>query len=116
MNQYNNQQIENTLNIIESTIRNCEKMQPKFKEGTPQLSLSRNRIKALNISKDLITKQNHDYTNEELSKAIDQITSIINKSQKAISNAKEGTGTYTRLRKIIDAMTISLNYIQEAIK
>ena len=28
-------------------------------------------------------------------------------------NAKEGTGTYTRLKKIIDAMTISLAHIQK---
>ena len=31
MNQYTDEQIENTLNIIESTIKNCEKIQPKFK-------------------------------------------------------------------------------------
>ena len=31
-------------------------------------------------------------------------------------NAKEGTGTYTRLKKLIDAMTISLSYIEDAIK
>ena len=55
-NEYTDEQIKNTLNIIESTIKNCEKIQPKFKEGTPQLSLSRNRIKALNVSKDLINK------------------------------------------------------------
>ena len=115
MNQYTDEQIKNTLNIIESTIKNCEKIQPKFKEGTPQLSLSRNRIKALNISKNLITKQEHDYTEDELSKAATQITSIINKSQKAMINAKEGTGTYTRLKKIIDAMTISLAHIQKHI-
>ena len=66
MNQYTDEQIKNTLNIIESTIKNCEKIQPKFKEGTPQLSLSRNRIKALNVSKDLITQQEHNYTEEEL--------------------------------------------------
>ena len=112
MSEYSNKQIDDTLSIIESTIKNCEKIQPKFKEGTPQLSLSRNRIKALNISKNLITNQENNYTQEELSKAVDQVTSIINKSQKAMINAKEGTGTYTRLKKIIDAMTISLSYIQ----
>lgn len=115
MSEYSNKQIDDTLSIIESTIKNCEKIQPKFKEGTPQLSLSRNRIKALNISKNLITNQENNYTQEELSKAVDQITSIINKSQKAMINAKEGSGTYTRLKKIIDAMTISLSHIQDAI-
>ena len=116
MNKYTEQQIEDTLNLIESTIRNCEKIQPKLKEGTPQLSLSRNRIKALYISKALVTRQDHSYTQEELLKSVPQITSIISKSQKAMINAKEGTGTYTRLKKIIDAMTIALSYIESAIK
>ena len=50
MNQYTDKQIEDTLNLIDSTILNCEKIQPKLKEGTPQFSLTRNRIKALYIS------------------------------------------------------------------
>ncbi|MGL5346345.1 MAG: hypothetical protein ACRDA3_03260 [Peptostreptococcaceae bacterium] len=116
MTKYTNQQIEDTLKVVESTIINCEKIQPKLKEGTPQLSLSKNRIKALYISKSLITNEKHSYTQEELIKAVPQVTSIINKSQKAMINAKEGTGTYTRLKKIIDAMTISLAYIEEAMK
>lgn len=115
MHEYTNKQIEDTLNMIDSTIRNCEKIQPKLKEGSPQLSLSKNRIKALYICKDLITNQSHNYTQEDLLKSVSQITSIINKSQKAITNAKEGTGTYTRLKKIIDSMTISLSYLQNAI-
>lgn len=41
-------------------------MQPKFKEGTSQLSLLRNRIKALYISQSLIKNQEHNYTQEEL--------------------------------------------------
>ena len=39
MKEYTNKQIEDTLNLIASTIRNCEKMQSKFKEGISQLSL-----------------------------------------------------------------------------
>ena len=113
---WKNIQIEDTLNLIASTIRNCEKMQSKFKEGTSQLSLLKNRIKALYISQALITNQEHKYTQEELLKAVAPVTSIINKSKKAMINAKEGTGTYTRLKKIIDAMTISLVYIEDAIK
>ena len=114
MNQYTDKQIEDTLNLIDSTILNCEKIQPKLKEGTPQISLTRNRIKALYISKALVTNQEHNYTQEELLKSVDQVTSIIRKSEKAMINAKEGTGTYTRLKKIIDAMTIALSYIEDA--
>ena len=110
------QQMKDTLKVIESSIVNCEKIQPKLKEGTPQFSLTRNRIKALYISKALVTNQEHNFTQEELLKSVDQVTSIIRKSEKAMINAKEGTGTYTRLKKIIDAMTIALSYIEDAIK
>lgn len=116
MSKFTNQQIEDTLNMVDSTIVNCEKIQPKLKEGSPQLTLNKNRIKALYISKALITNQKHDYEKEELLKSVSQITSIINKSKSGISHAREGTGTYTRFRKIIDSMTIVLSYIEEAIK
>ncbi|HAX72474.1 MAG TPA: hypothetical protein DCY20_02990, partial [Firmicutes bacterium] len=114
--EYSNQQIDEALAVIMSTIRNCEKIQPKFKEGTSQFSLTRNRLKALYISQALIMNQEHSYTQEELVTAVAPITSIIHKSQKAMINAKEGTGTYTRLKKIIDAMTVSLSYLEAAIK
>ena len=116
MTKFTNKQIDSTLNMINSLIINCEKIQPKLKEGSPQLSLNKNRIKALYISKALITNQKHDYKKEELVKAVDQITSIINKSKSGISNAKEGSGTYTRFKKLIDSMTITLSYIEYAIK
>lgn len=116
MNKFTNKQIEDTLNMINSSIINCEKIQPKLKEGSPQLSLNKNRIKALYISKSLITNETHDYKKEELIKSVAQITSIINKSKSGISHAKEGSGTYTRFKKIIDSMTIALSYIEEAIK
>lgn len=116
MKKYTNQKIENTLAVINSLIKNCEKIQPKFKEGTSQFSLIRNRIKALYISQALMSNEEHEYTQEELLKAEAPVASIISKSEKAMINAKEGTGTYTRLKKIIDAMTISLDYIQKAIK
>ena len=80
MSNFTNQQIENTLSIINSLIINCEKIQPK------------------------------------LLKSAAQITSIINKSKSGISHAKEGSGTYTRFRKIIDSMTIALSYVEAAIK
>lgn len=87
MDKYTNQQIEDTLNLIKSLIKNCEKIQPKFREGTPQFSLTRNRLKALYISQTLITNKEYDYTEEELLKAVAPVTSIINKSQKAMTDA-----------------------------
>lgn len=116
MSKFTSKQIEDSLNMINSLIINCEKIQPKLKEGSPQLSLNKNRIKALYISKELLINEEHDYKKEELLKSMEQITSIINKSKTGISHAKEGSGTYTRFRKIIDSMTIALSYIENAIK
>lgn len=115
MNTLSNQQINDTLKMIESSIINCEKVQPKLKEGSSSLALSKNRIKALNISKDLLMKQENQYTKEESEKAVTQITSIRNKSTAGINNAKKGSATYTRFFRIITAMDIILEYLNRAI-
>ena len=116
MHSFTEQQIKNTLKIIESTIVNCEKVQPKLKEGSPSLSLSKNRIKALYISKALLMNQENQYSKEELEKAVIQITSIKNKSTTGLNNAKEGSSTYTRFSRLIAAMNIILVYLEKAIE
>ena len=116
MHSFTEQQIKDTLKIIESSIVNCEKVQPKLKEGSPSLSLSKNRIKALYISKALLMNQENRYSKEELEKAVVQITSIKNKSTTGLNNAKEGSSTYTRFSKLITAMSIVLVYLQKAIE
>lgn len=115
MNIYTSEQIQDTMKIIESSIKNCEKIQPKLKEGSPQLSLSQNRIKALYISKTLLLNEENVYTRDELEKAVVQITSIKNKSTTGINHAKEGSGTYTRFYRLINAMNIVLDYLQNAV-
>ena len=110
MHSFTEQQIKDTLKIIESSIVNCEKVQPKLKEGSPSLSLSKNRIKAL------LMNQENQYSKEELEKAVVQITSIKNKSTTGLNNAKEGSSTYTRFSKLITAMSIVLVYLQKAIE
>lgn len=116
MKQYTQKQIEETLKIIESSIINCEKVRPKLKEGSSSLSLNTNRINALYISEALLKNEENKYTKEELKKAIRQITSIKNKSTTGINNAKEGRATYTRFLRLINAMNIILDYLQNAIE
>jgi hypothetical protein len=53
--EFNKEDIEKAISVISTTIANCEKAQMKFSEGTSQLSLLKNRIKALNISKSLLS-------------------------------------------------------------
>lgn len=115
MNHYTEKQIQDTLNIIESSIVNCEKVRLKLKEGSASFSLNTNRIKALYISKALLKNQENDYTKEELEKAVPQIASIKSKSTTGIGNAKAGSATYTRFSRLIDAMDIILDYLQIAI-
>ena len=58
MNQYTKEELKEALKVVTSSIRNCEKMHPKFAEGTSQHTLLKNRIKALYISKSLIEDEN----------------------------------------------------------
>lgn len=44
MKQYNKEELIESLNVIDSTIRNCEKIHPKFSEGTSQHTLLKNRV------------------------------------------------------------------------
>lgn len=113
MDKYTKEELEESLQVISSTINNCEKMHFKFDEGTSQHTLLKNRIKALYISKSLITDENiiNKYTKEELEKSLSPVSSIISKSEKAYLKAVEGTATYTRLKKIIKAMKISKSLI-----
>lgn len=57
MEDYTKEELEEALRAIDSTIRKCEKVQPKLKEGTSQHTLLIRRIKALNISSVLIKRE-----------------------------------------------------------
>lgn len=61
MKHYTEKELTDALRAIDSIIHKCEKAQDKFPEGKAQHTLLRNRLKAMYISKALIT--------EELSKA-----------------------------------------------
>ncbi|WP_160679906.1 hypothetical protein [Clostridium sp. C8-1-8] len=115
MDKFTKEQLEKALKVVVSTISNCEKMQPKFAEGTSQHTLLKNRIKAMYISKALITGENvmEQYTKEELIQALSPISSIISKCEKAQLKFDEGTSSHTRLNNIIEAMNISKALITE---
>ncbi len=79
MDQYTKQELETTIKILNSTIKNCQRIQPKFLKGTPQYTLLENRINAMNISISLLIEKEGSikYTKEELLKALNPIISII---------------------------------------
>ena len=57
MDKYTGEELEEALQIVSSVISRCEKAQPKFVEATSQHTLLKNRIKAMYISKLLITDE-----------------------------------------------------------
>lgn len=100
--------------IISSTIKNCEKMQPKFTIGSSQHTLLENRIKALYISKALVRQEDLSvYTIEELRQALPPILSIIHKCEKGQSKFEKGTPYYQRFVPLINAMSLSLTLLKE---
>lgn len=117
MNKYTKEELEEALQVVSSTIKNCENMQLKFAEKTSQHTLLKNRIKAMYISKSLITGKDiiHKYTKEELEKSMPPVCSVISKCEKAYAKSVEGTSTHTRLKKIIKAMYISKSLIENEI-
>lgn len=117
MDKYTREELEETLQILSSVISRCEKAQLKFVEGTSQHTLLKNRIKALYISKSLITDENikDKYIKDELVEALRPVSSIINKCEKAQQKFAEGTSNGTRFKKMIKAMYISKTLITDEI-
>ncbi|MBP1904533.1 hypothetical protein J2Z32_001156 [Paenibacillus turicensis] len=119
MKTFNQEQLENAVDLISTTITKCEKMQIKFLEGTSQDSLLKNRIKALCISKALILGDNTDtkiqYTNKDVREALPPVVSIINKTTKAQSKYEKGTSQFNRHEPIIQAMFVAKQFIENEI-
>ncbi len=57
MDHFTKEELGEALRAIASTISKCEKVQPKLKQGTPQLTLLERRIKALYIASALIKRE-----------------------------------------------------------
>ena len=57
MEEFTKEELQEALRAIDSTIRKCEKVQPKLKEGTSSHTLLIRRIKALQISSALIKQK-----------------------------------------------------------
>ncbi|MFL0268052.1 hypothetical protein [Candidatus Clostridium radicumherbarum] len=117
MESYSQEKLQSAIKIISSTINNCEKIQPKFAEGTSQHSLLRNRISALKISKCLLERDAdiEIYSKIDLEKALPPVISIINKTEKARSKYEEGSAQFKRVTPIIEAMYISKALIEKEI-
>ena len=117
MNTYTETEKEQALGEIESVVGRCEKVWPKFAEGTSQHSLLKNRIKALYIAKALISgeEKRDGYGKEELQQALAPIESIISKCEKARLKFEDGSTHYVRFSKMIEAMDIAKTFLEDEI-
>lgn len=117
MNKYTKEELAEALKVISSIINKCEKIQLKFEEGTSHHTLLKNRIKAMYISKSLITDENlkDKYAKEELIQALKPVISIINKCEKAQLKFEEGTSHYNQFKNMIKAMYLSKSLITDEI-
>jgi len=57
MEKYTNADLEEALKSITSTLSKCEKAFVKLKQGTPQYTLLQRRIKAFEVSIELIKRE-----------------------------------------------------------
>jgi len=117
MDKFAREDLEKALPVIASMISRSEGVQNKFKEGTPQASLTRNRLKALYISSALITRELSaeslvdPFTRDDLEKALPPISSTISKCEKALQTRREGSPQASLTRKMLAALNISLSLI-----
>ena len=114
MESYSQKELNEAVELIASTIRNCEKMKLKFEEGTSQNTLLKNRIQALEISKVLIENKfnKEQYSKADLEQALPPVVSIINKTEKARSKYIQGTTQYQRFTPLINTMYIAKSFIE----
>jgi len=117
VDQHAKEELEEALEVVSSMISKCEKIQPKFAEGTSQHSLLKNRIKAMYIAKSLIRGENvaDQYTKAELIDALRPVLSIIRKCEKAQSKYDKGTSHHTRFENIIKTMYTAKAFIEDEI-
>ena len=130
-----NIKLEAALKEVTSAVRRCEKIKPKFAEGTSQHSLLKNRIQALRIAEFLIERKLYEKPDsmnereaafrgfmqtitsnpicEELEKTLAPIRSIQYKCQAGQKKHEVSTRIYQQLQKQIDAMILAEDLIQE---
>lgn len=107
--------IQKSLKIVNSAIQNCEKIQPKFPEGTSQCSLLRNRINALKIARSLLLGEGREYSPEALKQALPPILSIHSKTSNARKKYEPGSTQYRRFTPTIEAMEVCRALLEQAL-
>ena len=103
------------LNFLDHTRVLEEKFLPKFQEGTSQHSLLKNRIRALQTARELISGEGRP-SREELEFALPRIESMIHKMSKARDKYEPGSRNYKRFDPTVQAMKQVRTAIMQALE
>lgn len=103
------------LNFLDHTRALEEKFLPKFPEGTSQHSLLKNRIRALQTARELISGEGR-LSPEELEFALPRIESMIHKMSKARDKYEPGSRNYKRFDPMVQAMKQVRTAIMQALE
>ena len=103
------------LNFLDHTRELEEKFLPKFPEGTSQHSLLKNRIRALQTARNLISGEGRP-SREELEFALPRIESMIHKMSKARDKYEPGSRNYKRFDPTVQAMKQVRTAIMQALE
>lgn len=103
------------LNFLDHTRALEEKFLPKFPEGTSQHSLLKNRIRALQTARELISGEGRP-SREELEFALPRIESMIHKMSKARDKYEPGSRNYKRFDPMVQAMKQVRTAIMQALE
>lgn len=103
------------LNFLDHTRALEEKFLPKFPEGTSQHSLLKNRIRALQTARELISGEGRP-SREELEFALPRIESMIHKMSKARDKYEPGSRNYKRFNPMVQAMKQVRTAIMQALE
>ena len=103
------------LNFLDHTRELEEKFLPKFPEGTSQNSLLKNRIRALQTARELISGEGRP-SREELEFALPRIESMIHKMSKARDKYEPGSRNYKRFDPTVQAMKQVRTAIMQALE
>jgi two-component sensor histidine kinase len=107
------QEQADALKAVISVIARCQRAQPKFAPGTSQYTLLKNRIQAMKIAQALLVGSGAElYSTQDLSAALEPLTSIIRKCKKARSKYEPGSGQYNRYGGTIQAIELSRELIK----
>ena len=122
MDQYTENELEEALRAITSTLRKSEKSLGKLQAGTGQHTTLERGNKAYTIAIDLIKSESESgfpqgaykiqYAREELEEARQSIISLASRVEKALPKFEEGTPQHTLAVRRIKAFDIAVDLIE----